>query len=145
MWATSGVEYIICLLVWINGQNMKLERKEKSFWITWIISVYVHSKVQHVFVFLHQSDIKPLDFTGGKESESYGGCQSAALREGRAFCGLYSGSIAPCRCRKRSTGSGGLVVSKSLTVEAPPSQLKGIHNGPPPWRGSCRRWSVPLG
>lgn len=20
-----------------------------------------------------------------------------------------------------------------------PSQLKGIHNGPPPWRGSCRR------
>lgn len=58
------------------------------------------------------------------------------------------------RVLQESTGTGGLVVSKSLKLEAglsqspsvlpslspgSPSQLKSIHNGPPPWKGSCHR------
>lgn len=93
-----------CLYKWTEHRTPRQKEKE-SFWITLIISVYIHSKVQHVCVcvFLHPSDFKPLwlRFHWRREKKKcYAGCESAALREGRAVCGLYSGSIAPCSAGK---------------------------------------------
>lgn len=119
-----------CLDKWREHRTQTLGKKSISLTLI-ILSTFTQGSAMCVFVrtclyvFMYRSDIKPLWLRfHWKKEKSYACFESAALQESRADCGLYSGSIAPYL--QENIGTGGLVVSTSLKLEA------GERNCPPP-------------
>lgn len=59
-----------------------------------------------------------------ERKESYAGGESAALREDRAVCGLYSGSVAPCSAGKHRNWWIGCVKKSEVGGRTKPQPLR---------------------